>query len=131
MADDKSTPLDRERYINLETFKKDGNGVKTPVWAAPLDGGLVIFTAGDSFKVKRLRRNPKARAAACDMRGTVHGPWHEGTCRIVEDAETQTRIHAALRKKYGWQMAVGDFFATVSGRKNKRAYLALTLTPTS
>jgi hypothetical protein len=129
MSDDKTTPLDRERYISLETFKKDGNGVKTPVWAAPLDGKLVIFTAGDSFKVKRLGRNPKARAAACDMRGNVHGAWHEGSCRIVDDAATQTRIHAALRKKYGWQMAVGDFFATVSGRKNKRAYLELTLAP--
>jgi uncharacterized protein len=127
MADDQGTPLDRERYINLETFKKDGNGVKTPVWAAPLDGRLVVFTRADSFKVKRLRRNAKARAAACDVRGRVRGPWHEGTCRIVEDAETQARIHAALRKKYGWQMAIGDFFATISGRKNKRAYLELTL----
>lgn len=127
MADDKGTPLDNERYISLETFKKDGNGVKTPVWAAPLDGRLVIFTAGDSFKVKRLRRNDKARAAACDMRGNVRGEWHDGTCRIVEDEATQKRIHAALRKKYGWQMAIGDFFATITGRRNKRAYLELTL----
>jgi PPOX class probable F420-dependent enzyme len=127
MADDKSTPLDHERYINLETFKKDGNGVKTPVWAAPLDGKLVIFTAGESYKVKRVRRNPKARAAACDVRGRVRGDWLEGTCRVVEDADTQSRIHDALRKKYGWQMAIGDFFATISGRKSKRAYLELTL----
>jgi uncharacterized protein len=127
MADDRGTPLDSERYISLETFKKDGNGVKTPVWAAPLNGTLVIFTAADSFKVKRLRRNPKARAAACDVRGRVRGPWYEGTCRIVEDPATQALIHAALRKKYGWQMALGDFFATISGRKNKRAFLELTL----
>jgi PPOX class probable F420-dependent enzyme len=127
MADDKGTPLDHERYINLETFKKDGNGVKTPVWAAPLDGKLVIFSAGDSYKIKRVRRNPKARAAACDVRGNVRGPWLDGTCRVVEDAAMQARIHAALRKKYGWQMAIGDFFATVSGRKGKRAFLELTL----
>ena len=127
MANGGGTALDRERYISLETFKKDGNGVKTPVWVAPLDGKLGIFTAGDSYKVKRLRRNPKARAAACDMRGRVHGPFYEGTCRIVEDAEMQARIHAALRAKYGWQMALGDFFAALSGRKSKRAYLELTL----
>jgi len=122
-----STPLDDEKYINLETFKKDGNGVKTPVWAAPLDGKLVIFTAGDSFKVKRIRRNPKCRAAACDMRGKLKGEWHDGTVRIVEDAAAKERAHAALRKKYGWQMAVGDFFATISGRKNKRAFLEVTI----
>lgn len=126
MATDR-TPLDDERYISLETFKKDGSGVKTPVWTAPLDGKLVIFTAGDSYKVKRLRRNPKCRVAACDMRGNVRGPWHEGTGRIVEDGAGQERIHQALRRKYGWQMAIGDFFAAVSGRKNKRAYLEITL----
>ncbi len=122
-----TTPLDGERYINLETFKKDGNGVKTPVWAAPLDGTLVIFTAGDSFKVKRLRRNPKCRAAGCDVRGNVHGPWLDGTCRIVEDPGEQARVHAALRRKYGWMMAVGDFFAAISGRKKRRAFLEVTL----
>jgi PPOX class probable F420-dependent enzyme len=121
------TPLDDERYISLETFKKDGTGVKTPVWTAPLDGKLVIFTAGDSFKVKRLRRNPTCRAAACDVRGRVRGEWHEGSGRIVEDPEEQRRAHAALRKKYGWQMALGDFFAAVSGRKQKRAFLEVTL----
>jgi PPOX class probable F420-dependent enzyme len=121
------TSLDNEKYINLETFKKDGNGVKTPVWAAPLDGKLVIFTAGDSFKVKRIRRNSKCRAAACDMRGKVRGEWHDGTARVLEDTAAQERAHAALRKKYGWQMAVGDFFATISGRKSKRAFLEVTL----
>jgi PPOX class probable F420-dependent enzyme len=124
---DQGTPLDQERYISLETFKMDGTGVKTPVWVVPLDGKLGMFTRADSYKVKRLRRNPKARAAACDVRGRVRGAFYEGTCRIVEDAETQARIHKALRQKYGWQMALGDFLATVSGRKNKRAWLELAL----
>ena len=125
MAD--QTPLDNERYISLETFKKDGGGVKTPVWAAPLDGKLVIFTDGTSFKVKRLRRNSKARAAACNARGAVKGEFYDGTCVIVEDPAKQERAHAALRKKYGWQMAILDFFSGLSGRKKRRAILELTI----
>jgi uncharacterized protein len=124
---DQDVPFAAERYINLETFKRDGRGVKTPVWAAPLDGALVVFSAGDSFKVKRLRRDPRIRAAACDVRGTVRGEWREGKGRIVEDATEITRILAALRKKYGWQMAMADFFATLAGRKSKRAYLSLVI----
>ena len=58
-----STPLDGETYISLETFRKDGSGVKTPVWAAALDGKLVVMTDGTSHKVKRLRSNPAATAA--------------------------------------------------------------------
>ena len=56
------TPLDKERFISLETFKKNGDGVKTPVWSAPLDGKLVVFTAGGSYKVKRLRNNSASSA---------------------------------------------------------------------
>jgi len=120
-------PLADEPYINLETFKRDGNGVKTPVWAAPLDGKLVVMSAGDAFKVKRLRRNAQARVAACDFRGNVRGPWLEATGRILEREEDVTRAHAALRSKYGWQMALGDFFARITGRLEKRAYLEISV----
>jgi PPOX class probable F420-dependent enzyme len=122
---DSSTPFADARYVSLETFKKDGGGVKTPVWAAPLDGKLVVFSAGDAFKVKRLRRDPHARVAACDVRGNVRGEWREARGRILEDAADIERAHAALRRKYGWQMALGDFFATLAGRTKKRAWLEI------
>jgi hypothetical protein len=122
---DPTPPFADESYISLETFKKDGNGVKTPVWAAPLDGKLVVMSAGNAFKVKRLRRDPHARVAACDLRGNVRGAWREATGRILEDAAEVTRAHTALRKKYGWQMAMGDFFARIAGRINKRAWLEI------
>src|SRR5271165_3970515 len=70
-----ATPLDSARYINLMSFKRDGAGVETPVWAAPLDGKLVVFTNRDSYKVKRIGRNPKVRVARCNARGKLLGPW--------------------------------------------------------
>ena len=124
---DRDVPFAAERYISLETFKRDGAGVKTPVWAAPLEGALVVMSAGEAYKVKRLRRDPRVRVAACDVRGNVRGEWREGKGRIVDDPSEVTRAHAALRRKYGWQMALTDFFASLSGRKRKRAYLALAL----
>ena len=127
MADERDVPFANDSYINLETFKRDGTGVKTPVWAAPLDGALVVMSAGAAYKVKRLRRDPRVRVAACDVRGNVRGEWKDGKGVIVEDPAHVERAHAALRKKYGWQMAMGDFFATLTGRIKKRAYLALTL----
>src|SRR5689334_2029920 len=99
-----SSELASERYISLETFKKDGNGVKTPVWCAGLDGKIVIVTDGTSYKVKRLRNNPSVRVAACDARGNVRGSWTDGQGRIVDDAAFKERAHRALREKYGWQV---------------------------
>jgi PPOX class probable F420-dependent enzyme len=122
---DREVPFAAEKYVSLETFKRDGTGVKTPVWAAPHEGGLVVFTAGDSFKVKRLRRDPRIRVAACDVRGIVRGEWRDGRGRIMERGEI-ARAHAALRAKYGFMMVMTDFFAGIAGRIPKREYLALT-----
>ena len=77
--------LAKARYVNLETFRKNGSGVQTPVWVAPDGKELVIFTNGDSYKVKRLRRNSSVRIAECGVRGSLKGPWHGGTGRLVED----------------------------------------------
>lgn len=120
-------PLANERYVSLETFRKDGTGVKTPVWAAPLDGRLVIFTDGTSYKVKRLRNNTKVRVAACDVRGNVRGDWTDGTARILEEQDHIERAHRAIRAKYGFQAAITDFFSRLAGRIGRRAYLEVTL----
>jgi PPOX class probable F420-dependent enzyme len=122
-----ATDLDSARYVSLLSFKRDGSEAKTPVWAASVDGKIGIYTGADSYKVKRIRRNPQVRVARCDARGNVLGPWHEGTCAIVEDPAQKARILAALLQKYGWQARILNFFAAVSGRAKKRAFLAVTL----
>jgi PPOX class probable F420-dependent enzyme len=121
------TELDEARYISLLSYKRDGGGVQTPVWAAPLDGKLVVFSAGDSYKVKRIRRNPRVRVARCDVRGKLLGPWVDATCAIVEDPAQQGRIQDALARKYGWQFHITNLFATLAGRVKRRAYLEVTL----
>ena len=122
-----ATDLNDARYVNLLSFKRDGGEAKTPVWAAPIDGKLGIYTAGDSYKVKRIRRNPAVRVARCDVRGKLLGPWLDATCAIVEDSARQARVMDALRSKYGWQMRTLDFFARIAGRTGRRAYLEITL----
>ena len=36
--------LDSESYINLATFRRNGETVETPVWFAVRDGKLYVFT---------------------------------------------------------------------------------------
>jgi PPOX class probable F420-dependent enzyme len=121
------TLLEDARYINLLSFKRDGGEAKTPVWMTEVDGKLGVFTGGDSYKIKRIRRNPSVRVARCDARGNLLGPWYDGTAAIVAEPERQRRILQALSRKYGWQMALTNFFAAVSGRTKRRAYLEITL----
>jgi PPOX class probable F420-dependent enzyme len=123
-----ATPLEDAEYINLRSFKRDGAPVDTPVWCAPLEGKLVIFTLRESYKVKRVRRNPKVQVARCDVRGRLFGAWHEGTCRALEaEPEHEVRAYAALTRKYGWKMRVGNFFSTLSGRIRRRVIMEIAL----
>ena len=122
-----STAFDCDPYVSLRSFKRDGSGVDTPVWAAPLDGRLVVFTLRDSFKVKRIRRNPRVQVARCSMLGAVSGPWQDGTCRLVEDAAHDARAYDALEAKYGWQMRLGTLMRRLVGGLDKRVILEITL----
>ena len=121
------TPLDRDPYVSLLSWKRDGSGVETPVWAAPLDGKLVVFTLKDSFKVKRIRRNPKVRVAKCDVAGKVLCPWDDGTGVLVDDAAHEARAYDALNAKYGWQMRLGTLMRSIFGGLDKRCVLEITL----
>ena len=117
--------LERESYLSLATYRRDGRSVATPVWFAAEAGSLWVFTAGDSGKVKRLRNSARARVAACDVRGKVHGPWHDAKAFITDDPTRIARANALLLAKYGWQMRLTDLFSRLSGRYAKRAYLEI------
>jgi uncharacterized protein len=118
------------RYVSLESFKRNGDGVKTPVWVAEVDGNTVFLTDGESYKVKRIRRNANVRVAPCNGSGSkILGPWQDGTARIVEDAGHGERIQAALSKKYGWQFQAFRLGSFVSRRAKRRMFLEVTLTP--
>jgi PPOX class probable F420-dependent enzyme len=122
--------LGRERYLSLATFRRDGTEVRTPIWCAPVAGKLYVVTSGESGKVKRLRRSPRARVAPCNVRGTVRGPWQDATARLVGERPLIERAHAALRAKYGWQMRLLDAVSRASGRIRRRAWIEVAVSAT-
>ena len=87
------------KYLSLETFKKNGQGVKTPVWFVLRNDALYVYTEADSWKVKRIRNNPRVRVAVCNVRGTVKGPWLDGTASFVEGDE-RLAADKLLDRKY-------------------------------
>jgi PPOX class probable F420-dependent enzyme len=79
--------LGGQQYISLETFKKNGQGVRTPIWFVLHGGALYVYSDADSWKVRRIRHAPRVRVAACDVRGRVKGPWLDATASMVEGDE--------------------------------------------
>jgi uncharacterized protein len=122
MSEDKLAQFANQKYINLQTFKKDGTAVATPLWFAERGDELVFYTSADSGKVKRLRNNPRVRIAICDARGKLKGEWVEGEARLLDAAES-VKANRLITEKYGLIKRVMDFFTRLS--KSPRATFAI------
>ena len=99
MPDPKLAQFGGQNYISLETFKKNGQGVKTPVWFVLHENAFYVYTKADSWNVKRVRNNPRVRVAACSMRGDIRGPWLEATASLV-DGDERLAANTLLDRKY-------------------------------
>ena len=112
-------PLPASTYVSLTTFRRTGAAVATPVWAAPDDGTLVVWTRADSGKVKRLRHTSRVTVAPCDVRGRVQGPAVDAVAEFVDHADWPQAL-AALRRAYGLRFTLGHHTARLWHRLMRR-----------
>ena len=125
MNADKTGALEHGNYISFATRKRSGDWVNTPVWFAPDEDSYYVFSAGEAGKVKRLRNFSESRIATCTMNGTLTGDWHDTRAFVLDDPRDQQTALAALRRKYGWQMHLADFFSRLTGKMGRRAYIRI------
>jgi PPOX class probable F420-dependent enzyme len=109
-----------EKYVSFTTFRRNGDPVPVAVWIAALpDGSFGFTTGGDSWKVKRLRNNPRIRVQASNLRGVVKtgAPVYEGTAVVlsVEDAGYR-EIDEAIARKYGLTFRLVQFSGWVQSK---------------
>jgi uncharacterized protein len=114
MADARFASLQGQKYINLETFRKNGQGVRTPVWFAgePEQGvpeKLYVYSTADSGKAKRIRNNPRVRVAPCDVRGKLLGDWIDAIATIVSGEEAEHGMQLLNKKYFPWRQILGFF----------------------
>lgn len=118
-------------YVSLQTYRRDGSAVSVPVWHVEMDSRFYVFTEKEAYKVKRLRRDPRAALAVCDWKGLNVGEYVSVTGRILganpesreADRVLKRRMYAALIEKYGWQMRLGNLMSWASGRIQGRGEL--------
>ena len=103
---DRLTRFERENVISLETYRKNGQPVRTPVWFLKEDGDLMVHTDDTTGKIKRIRRNPKVRVAPSKFRGEPKADYIDATAQLETDPETVEKYYALIYKKYG---LIGSF----------------------
>lgn len=110
-------------YIVLETFRKSGEGVKTPVWVAAEGDKLYVWTVDDTGKVKRIRNNGRVRLAVSDSRGNPKSNWVEARARVLAEPAEASKQEARLRAKYGFQFQFFNLMLKL--RRDKNPHVAI------
>ena len=107
--------LATQRYVSLTTFRRDGTAASAPVWVVSDDGErLLVWTGADTWKVKRIRRDPRVFIAPADFRGRELGPPVEARAQVL-GPEAAAVIVPLLRGKYGWQRRALEIQGRLSG----------------
>ena len=109
--------FNQQSYLNLETFRKSGVGVKTPVWFVQDGDTLFVRTVANSGKVKRVRNNDNVNIAPCKGDGALLGDWASASACEVKDEETDRKVDCLLGKKYGLIKTLLAMASTLQRRK--------------
>ena len=106
-----------EKVISLETYRRNGQPVRTPVWFLKEDGTLYVHTDDSTGKVKRIRRNPKVRVAPSHFRGKPKADYIEAQAELEISPGTVEKYHSEIYKKYGLQATFTRFLQRFSRSK--------------
>jgi uncharacterized protein len=128
-----STSLFVGKYLSLTTFKRDGAAVATPVWFVADHGRLLVLTDAESFKVKRIRRNPSVTVARCSASGRLSGQPVVARAEILPDTET-VRAERLMNDKYRFdRIAIIPIYRAVRwlrGDRRSGTNVVVAITPT-
>ena len=115
MSSEKLSMFEDQKYICLETFKKNGQGVQTPVWFVIQDETIYVTTMNSSWKVKRLKNNKSVRIVPSNFKGKPKRDWIEGEAFFGNESEL--KLAMSLRnKKYGLFARIIGLFVSKKGK---------------
>lgn len=106
--------LESKKHISLETYKKNKEPVRTPVWFVRKDNFIQVVTREKTGKVKRIRNNQQVKIAACTIRGKITGKWMSGIVEILTDVETANAV-ISRDMKYGLAAKIAKFVSRNKG----------------
>jgi len=119
--------LRAHHYGVLATIRRDGRPQQSPVTGTVDDAGrLVISSREAAYKVRNLRRDP--RAYYCGFTAAFYGDWVqvEGTAEIVSLPEAMDGLIAYYRSASGEHPDWDDYRAAME--RDRRVLIAITIT---
>jgi uncharacterized protein len=120
------------KYLSLTSFRRNGSGVATPVWFVEADGRLLVETDADSYKVRRIRRDPRVTVAPCTATGRLRGTPVPAWAELLPDAEA-ARVDRLMSRKYRVDLLfikpIRNLQAAMHRRRPRGTPVVLEITP--
>ncbi|MFZ0545327.1 MAG: PPOX class F420-dependent oxidoreductase [Candidatus Promineifilaceae bacterium] len=95
------TQFKGQRFLALESYRRDGTAVRTPLLFIIHRGRLYMRTGAHTYKVKRIQNNPKVRVVPSTFKGKPMGVWVEGEARVFDSADMQW-VDRLSKRRNGW-----------------------------
>ena len=120
------------KYLSVTSFKRDGTPVATPVWFVIEDGRMLIYTNPESFKAKRIRRNPSVRIAPCNATGRVRGEPAPATAEFLPE-DQKDHVMRLIKRKYRvdrvLKLPLYNLVQRLRGKRTSGPIATLAITP--
>ena len=88
------------RFLSVTSFKRDGTGVATPVWAVSDGERLFAFTDLHSAKIRRIGRDPRVLIASCLPGGKLRREPVAGRAEVLTATADLERVRKLLLARY-------------------------------
>jgi PPOX class probable F420-dependent enzyme len=118
----------KEEFLSLETYRKNGQTIKSPMWFAQDNDALYLWTMADTSKVKRIRNNPHVNIAPCKRMGEVTGEWMTAHATIDDSPIVVAQVEAMLLKKVGLFFRIFRFIDAIRDRQKNSYRICIKLT---
>jgi len=117
-----------ENVISLETYRRNGQPVRTPVWFLLENGVIYVHTDDRTGKVKRIRRNPRVRVAPSHFRGKPKADYADAIAELETNPVTVQDYRSRIYKKYGIMGTLTTFMQRLSRNKAEDVVIRVRLT---
>lgn len=117
----------KEEFLSLETYRKNGETIKSPMWFAQENDALYLWTMADTSKVKRIRNNPHVNIAPCKRMGEVTGEWMTAHATIDDSPVMVAQVEAMLLKKIGLFFRIFRFIDAIRDRQKNSHRICIKL----
>ena len=115
--------FEKQQFLCMETFRKNGQGVKTPVWFVQEGEAFFIWTGAVSGKVKRINNNNRVMIVPSKADGTPLGEWVQASAAADGSEAAIQHAKGLFTKKYGLQFRM--FSVAGSLRKMERTVIKI------